>query len=314
MREELKKLLEKQQYRIVGRHSASKVCEYVKKSLTGKDVCYKNTFYGIQSHRCVQMTPTLNYCPNECVFCWRAMDEEFNEGTTIKKEDSPEKIVNGCINEQLQMIVGFKGNKNLDWERYEESQNPLHFAISLSGEPAIYPRLKEMVEIIRKKGMTSFVVSNGMYPEKLREIRPTQLYVSVFAPDEELYNKISRTKQDDAWKKLMQSMDVLNELRKGGVRTCLRITAIKNMNMIKPESYAGIIRRANPTFVEVKSYMWVGFSRLRLRDENMPLHKETKAFAEEIAKHCNYKVIDEKMESRVVLMMKEEDIKNRFLS
>jgi len=313
MKDGLKKMLEKQQYRFVGEHSASKVCEYVKKSLTSKDVCYKQTFYGIQCHRCVQMTPTANHCTNECVFCWRAMDGEFNEGVAIEKEDSPEKIIEGCIKNQLDMIVGFKGNEKLDLKKFEEAQKPLHFAISLSGEPTIYSKLNEMIELLEKKGITSFVVSNGMFPEKLRTLRPTQLYLSVFAPNEKLYNEISRTRQENAWEKLMRSVDAVKELGEKRVRTCLRITLIKNLNMIEAENYAEIIKRANPLSVEVKSYMWVGFSQLRLAKENMPFHEETKKFAEEIARHCKYSIIDEKKESRVVLLMKKQDAGRRFL-
>jgi tRNA wybutosine-synthesizing protein 1 len=313
MQPELKKLLEKQQYRIVGEHSASKVCEYVKKSLLNKDVCYKEKFYGIKSHQCVQMTPAINYCTNECLFCWRAMDKEYNVGMKIKKSDSPEKIIDECIKNQLKMIIGFRGNKKIDWKKYEEAQHPKHFAISLSGEPTIYPKLKEMISILKKREMTSFLVTNGMFPEKLKELRPTQLYVSVFAPNEKLYLKISRARVRNAWKKLMKTMTVLKGLRKKGVRTCLRITAIKNMNMISPEKYAEIIKKSNPLFVEVKAYMNIGFSRLRMPDRSMPEHTEVKKFASEIAEHCGYEIVDEKRESRVVLMVKEKEKKNRMI-
>ncbi len=313
MRPELKKLLEKQQYRIVGEHSASKVCEYVKKSLLNKDVCYKQKFYGIKSHQCVQMTPAVNYCTNECLFCWRAMDREFNDGMKIKKADSPQEIIDQCIKNQLKMLIGFRGNKKIDWKKYEEAQKPKHFAISLTGEPTIYPKLKEMINCLKKMKITSFVVSNGMFPEKLKDLRPTQLYVSVFAPNGKLYKKISRTQIKNSWQKLMKTMDALKDLRKKGVRTCLRITAIKNMNMIEPENYAKIIKKASPLFVEVKAYMNIGFSRLRMPDRSMPEHTEVKKFANEIGKLCGYKIVDEKRESRVVLMMREKDLKKRFL-
>lgn len=46
-------LLKKQQYGVVGRHSAVKVCEWTKKSLVTGNSCYKQKFYGIQSHRCL---------------------------------------------------------------------------------------------------------------------------------------------------------------------------------------------------------------------------------------------------------------------
>ena len=308
MEKALKALLEKQHYKIIGEHSAQKVCEYVKKSLLDRDFCYKQKFYGIQSHRCVQMTTAVNFCPNECIFCWRAMD--FNQGIKIKKFDSPEKIIEESIKSQLKKINGFWGNENVNRKKLEEAQKPLHFAISLSGEPTLYPKLQEMIEILNKKKMSSFVVSNGMFPEKLKKISPTQMYISVFAPNEELYKRISRTRLKDAWKRLMKSLEVMKEKR--NARTTLRITLIKNMNMIEPENYAKIIKKANPMFVEVKAYMWIGFSQQRLGIENMPLHNEVKDFALEISKHSGYKIIDEKKESRVILLMK-KDFKGRIM-
>jgi len=66
-------------------------------------------------------------------------------------------------------------------------------------------------------------------------------------------------------------------------------------------------------FVEVKAYMFVGSSRQRLEMKNMPYHHEVKEFAEEIAKHCGMKIIDEQEPSRVVLLMK-EDRNDRIMS
>ena len=59
-------------------------------------------------------------------------------------------------------------------------------------------------------------------------------------------------------------------------------------------------------FVEVKAYMWVGMSRERLEQTNMPRHEEVKEFAQQIADFANYKLIDEHEPSRVVLLMKED--------
>ena len=310
MNNALKALLEKQHYTIIGSHSAQKVCDYVKKSLLDRDVCYKQKFYGIKSHRCVQMSPAVNHCCNECIFCWRAMD--INEGMAIKKLYEPEKIVDESIKAQLKKINGFGGNKKVNWKKFAEAKKPLHFAISLSGEPTLYPKLQKIIEILNRRKISSFVVSNGMFPEKLKKIKPTQLYISIFAPNEEMYKKISRTKIKNPWKQLMKSLDVLREKRKQKVRTTLRITLIKNMNMVEPENYAKIIKKTIPLFVEVKAYMWVGFSRQRLDISNMPLHPEVKDFALEIAKHSGYKIIDEKKESRVVLLMK-KDFKGRIM-
>ena len=64
MQKELKLLLEKQQYAFIGEHSAIKICEWTKRSLKDQGVCYKEKFYGINSHRCCQMTPAVNFCQN----------------------------------------------------------------------------------------------------------------------------------------------------------------------------------------------------------------------------------------------------------
>ena len=49
--------LEKCGYRFIGRHSAIKICEWARSAIRGKSFCYKQKFYGIQSHRCIQMSP-----------------------------------------------------------------------------------------------------------------------------------------------------------------------------------------------------------------------------------------------------------------
>jgi tRNA wybutosine-synthesizing protein 1 len=48
--------------------------------------------------------------------------------------------------------------------------------------------------------------------------------------------------------------------------------------------------------------MFVGYSQQRLSIENMPRHEEIRAFSERIAKLSNYRIKDEKKESRVVLL------------
>lgn len=63
--------LESSGYRFVGehRHSAVKACHWTRKSLLNRGSCYKQKFYGIQSHRCLQLAPGLPFCDHRCVFC-----------------------------------------------------------------------------------------------------------------------------------------------------------------------------------------------------------------------------------------------------
>ena len=41
-------------------------------------------------------------------------------------------------------------------------EKPLHFAISLTGEPTMYPKLPDMVDYIKEKGMTALRTSSTM--------------------------------------------------------------------------------------------------------------------------------------------------------
>ena len=72
------------------------------------------------------------------------------------------------------------------------------------------------------------------------------------------------------------------------------------------ERHGIIIRKANPTHIEVKAYVHVGFSRLRLSFESMPSHKEIREFSVQIVGETGYRIIDESTESRVVLLSRLE--------
>ena len=67
----------------------------------------------------------------------------------------------------------------------------------------------------------------------------------------------------------------------------------------------GLREKASPDFVEIKAYMHLGFSRLRLDRSAMPTHEEVLAFSQELAKHLGYEIADESEISRVVLLSKD---------
>lgn len=299
-------MLKTQQYEVVGNHTRVKTCHWTKSDLRGEGGCYKNKFYGINSHQCIQMTPTFT-CNNACVFCWRDL-RYHTEPAMENGVDEPADIVKGTIDAQKKLLSGFGGNEKTSEEKFENAMTPRHVAISLDGEPTLYPRLTELIKEYKKRNFSTFVVSNGLLPdriEKLLEEPPTQLYISVDAPNEELFDIIDRPIIKNAWQGLCKTLSMLPKLREK-TRTVLRFTLIKGMNVVYPEKWAEIIKLSNPMFVEVKAYMWVGMSRERLEQSNMPSHEEVKHFALEIAKHADYKLIDEHEPSRVVLLMKED--------
>ncbi len=301
---ETRKTLEKQGYHFVGthKHSAVKTCLWLRKSIRGEGNCYKGKFYGISAHRCVQMTPSI-FCNQRCVHCWRPL-EAFNINIRTEEVvwDSPEEIVEGCIKEQKRLISGFKGSPKTNKDVFAEAEVPKHAAISLIGEPTLYPYLNELIQEFHSHGMTTFVVTNGTNPEVLREISPSQLYLSLNAPDEAIYKKVAHA---NYWSQIKESLKEIRR-KKGRTRTVIRITCIEGRNRVKPDGYAELLEIAKPDFVEVKAYMHIGYSRKRLSREAMPAHSRVKEFASEIvellASASNYKIVDESEISRVVLI------------
>lgn len=250
------------------------------------------------------MSPSVNFCTNDCIFCWRDRNN-----SPFDVVDEPADIIDKAIAAQKHLLIGFKGNDKVDMKKVEESFNPIHFAISLSGEPTAYPKIKELLNELKKRNLSSFLVTNGQFPERLEKLgkddMPTQLYISLDAPNQEIYEKIDQPDFKDAWQRLLKSLDIMKQL-KGKTRTALRITLVKDMNMNNPEQYAQLLEKADADFVEVKAYMFVGASRQRLTIASMPFHPEVVAFAKEISNSSSYQIIDEQPESRVVLMMKED--------
>ena len=266
----LKDKLIKQHYKIIGNHSAVKLCHWLRMSMRDRGVCYKQKFYGIQSHRCLQMTPWAFGCTNQCVYCWRIM-ESVSEKTPTKKVDEPEDILNGCINAQRTLLTGFKGWEGTNKTKLKEAQNPNQVAISLIGEPMMYPKISDFIDICKKKKMTTFLVTNGQLPERLKNLEePTNLYISLDAPDKETYKKIDKPSLSEFWKRLNESLELMNSF---SCKKVLRLTLVKGWNMKNIEGYAKLIEIANPDFVEVKGFMHVGEAQKRLPRSAMPLHE-----------------------------------------
>ena len=285
--------LARQGYHIVGA-GAVKPCLWLNRSLRGGDQCYKHHFYGISSHRCVQATPTLA-CNHSCLHCWRPIDDPV---PATKEPMEPAALLEGILAGQKKFLSGYGGAKTTDQSRLAEARLPRHVALSLMGEPTLYPYLKELIDLIRKRGMTSFLVSNATHPEVLAELQPTQLYLSLNAPDAEQYLRVCRPAAD-FWPKIEESLEMLTEHR---CRSVIRMTLARGLNMDRPKDYASIIARAEPDFVEVKAYMHLGRSRDRLTRTAMPQHSEILDFSNALSTALGYDLEADVPLSRVALL------------
>ena len=193
-----KRILTKQGYRLVGSHSAVKICEWTKKSLRGEGNCYKCTFYGIRSHQCLQMTTSM-FCASRCKFCWRG------QKAPVGKEwygpiDDPTHIINHSIDNHLSLLEGFNSNKKTTPKKKEEFKDVRHVALSLTGEPITYPKINEILKAFHKRRISTFLVTNAQFPEQIEKIdKVTQLYLSIDAPNKEKLKNIDRPLFDDYW-------------------------------------------------------------------------------------------------------------------
>jgi len=304
---EKRAILERQGYRIVGEHSGVKVCHWTKSKLTRGIGCYKETFYGIESHRCLQMTPAVDSCNLGCLFCWRT--QEWGSDSLLVQDD-PAVVVERSIDAQRALLSGFKGNDRVDPEVFAEAWTPNQVAISLTGEPTLYRRLGEMIDEYKRRDMTTFLVTNGTTPSVLRRMAaegrlPTQLYVTVAAPNAEVYGRLMAPKSDHEWTKLLETLDLLPTL---STRTVVRHTLVDGWNLGWEEEYARLDARARPMFIECKGYAFMGESRLRLAVENVPPHSAIRSFAEGLADRTGYRVAAEREDSRVVLLTQDGEL------
>lgn len=102
-----RKSLVKEGYKIIGTHSAVKICRWTKNQMRGRGGCYKHSFYGIVSYQCMEATPSLA-CANKCVFCWRHHKNPV--GTSWRwKTDEPAMIVEEAVGEHVKMVNQMKG-------------------------------------------------------------------------------------------------------------------------------------------------------------------------------------------------------------
>ena len=161
--------------------------------------------------------------------------------------------------------------------------------MSLTGEPTLYPMISEMISEAEKRDMITFLVTNGTMPKALERMDklPFQLYVSILAPNKKDYIRLARPLIKDAWERLNMTLELFPSLE---TRKVLRLTMIKGWNMANHEDYVRIVNKAQPDFIEVKAYEWVGESQKRLPKNAMPYMKDIEAFAEKLSSLTGYTV------------------------
>jgi len=224
-------------------------------------------------------------------------------GFGTKGHTEPEKLLDDCIKEQRFLVSGFKGDSRCDPKMWSEAREPNQVAISLSGEPTLYPDLGEFIALCKRRGMTTFLVTNGSVPKALENLDPlpTQLYVTVAAPNKELFERLCVPQFPRAWENLHETLELLPSL---STRRVIRHTLVDGWNLGWEDEYAKLDALAEPMFIEPKGYVFVGDSRTRMTIKNMPPHSSVREFANRIAELTALDFLGEREDSRVVVLGK----------
>ncbi len=329
--EKIKNNLLKKSYGLFGIGGAVQICNYTKSSIRGGEGCWKQKFYGIDSSRCCQFSPCVMNCDNKCIHCWRPI--EMNLGIHLKKIDEPEELIEGVIKSRKKLLMGFGGRAGIDKEKFQKSFEPGLYTLSLSGEATLYPKLPELIRLIRKRNAVSFIVTNGQNPEMITKLAkekslPTQLTLSTNAPNKELFIKWHNPLRKDAWERFNKTINILKNL-KGKCRRCIRLTlvaegkdknaklnSLTNMSDKNVSEYANLITKSEPDFIHVKGYTSIGSARDRMGYDKMPWFKDIQTFSKKLLKNINlnlnpnekpWKILGEVEKSNVVLIGKSKN-------
>ncbi len=301
-------------------HSAVELCHWTKKSFSNEGTCYKHKFYGISTHRCMEMTPTAMNCENRCIYCWRPT--EFYDTLEMPADlvDEPDMIINNLLQERKRLIVGHYGNIKTDKMKLDESLFPQHYAISLSGEPTMYPKLPGLIKYLKtlKNTKSVFLVTNGQEPEMLQRLiaedaLPTQLYLSTNASNKKMFMMVNRPRYRDAWDRWQESLELLSEMN---TRIVLRMTVIRNFNdsINYVDEFADMMKIGNPHFIEIKSYMHIGMSTQRLESSDMLEMDEIRNYSHLLCKSLDrFSIMDESEISRIVVLQNLDRFTDRWI-
>ncbi|KAM7398918.1 hypothetical protein PAMP_018222 [Pampus punctatissimus] len=251
----LREALTKQGYKLIGSHSGVKLCRWT------KFVCCSPFLLSV---------PTTRHHTNPVGTEWRW------------KMDPAEKILQDSLEKHQNMIRQFRGVPGVKPERYKEGLAVKHCALSLVGEPIMYPEINAFVRLLHSHHISSFLVTNAQFPNEIRSLVPvTQLYVSVDASTKDSLKKIDRPLFKDFWTRFLDSLKALGEKRQ---RTVYRLTLVKAWNVEEMQAYSELIALGQPDFIEVKGVTYCGDSSASsLTMANVPWHQEVVAFVQQLA-------------------------------
>ena len=107
-------------------------------------------------------------------------------------------------------------------ERVDEALALKHCALSLVGEPIMYPHIDQFIDLlhsychgnclITRHGTSSFLVTNAQFPEEIRRVPPvTQFYISLDGSTKEGLKKLDRPLFRDYWERFNSCVEAVHD-------------------------------------------------------------------------------------------------------
>ena len=62
-------------------------------------------------------------------------------------------------------------------ERFAEGLTPQHCALSLVGEPIMYPEINAFIRLLHEKQISTFLVTNAQFPDAIKLVRVITLHL-----------------------------------------------------------------------------------------------------------------------------------------
>ncbi|GAA6065103.1 S-adenosyl-L-methionine-dependent tRNA 4-demethylwyosine synthase TYW1 isoform X1, partial [Tachysurus ichikawai] len=81
--------------------------------------------------------------------------------------DPAEKILQEALENHRNLIRQFRGVPGVRPERFEEGLAVKHCALSLVGEPIMYPEINSFLRLLHRCHISSFLVTNAQFPEEI---------------------------------------------------------------------------------------------------------------------------------------------------
>ena len=121
--------------------------------------------------------------------------------------------VTQAVERHRKMIHSAKGVPGVKMDRWMAAKRgPKHCALSLVGEPIMYPEINKLLTLLDGRGISTFLVTNAQFPDAIRDLSPcTQLYISIDAATRDALKAVDRPLFPDFWERFLASIDSLRE-------------------------------------------------------------------------------------------------------